>query len=383
MSPTTTVKRDYYEVLSVSRTATEQEIKSAYRKVALQYHPDRTAHLQDGERKEAEEKFNEASEAYAVLMDVDKRAAYDRYGHAATSASGFGGFSGGADFGNFNDIFSSIFEQAFGGDFGGGTATRARRGADLRFDLKLAFEDAVFGKETEIKVRRAEPCEECSGSGVAAGKKAATCTTCNGRGQVRYQQGFFSMARTCPKCAGTGQIISDPCAKCAGQGAVRRERALTVNIPAGVEDGTQIRYRGQGEAGQFGGPSGDLFVILHVAEHPVFERDGEDLHCSVPISFTQAALGTELEIDLLRGGKQTIKVPAGTPSGHQFRVRGQGVPVLNGRGRGDLIVTTAVQIPTKLSKQQRQLLEELATTLEQNNEPHQRNLFSKVKDIFQ
>src|SRR5438270_12499531 len=384
MSTAGAVKRDYYEVLSVSRTATDQEIKSAYRKVALQYHPDRTSHLADGERRAAEEKFKEASEAYAVLMDADKRAAYDRYGHAATSGagSGFGGF-GNADFGNFNDIFSSIFEQAFGGDFaGGGAGTRARRGADLRYDLKLEFEEAIFGKETESKIRSAEECEECTGSSVAPGKRAATCTTCNGRGQVRYQQGFFTMARTCPKCAGTGQMITDPCQKCAGQGTIRRERSLSVNIPAGVEDGTQIRYRGQGEAGQFGGPAGDLFVILHVPEHSLFEREGEDLQCTLPISFPQAALGGEVEVPLLRGERHNLKIPAGTASGQQFRVRGLAVPVLNGRGRGDLVVHVSVQIPTKLTKRQRELLEELSTTLDQNNEPHERNLFSKVKDIF-
>ncbi|GAC1643747.1 MAG: molecular chaperone DnaJ [Acidobacteriaceae bacterium] len=383
MSTAETVKRDYYEVLSVTRSASEQEIKSAYRKVALQYHPDRTSHLPDGERKSAEEKFKEATEAYSVLMDGDKRAAYDRYGHAATSSGA--GFGGNADFGNFNDIFSSIFEQAFGGDFGGGGggAAGARRGSDLRYDLKLQFEDAVFGKETEIKLRRAETCEECSGSGTAAGKRPTTCSSCQGRGQVRYQQGFFTMARTCPKCSGTGQIISDPCAKCGGVGTTRRERALSVNIPAGVEDGTQIRYKGQGEAGQFGGPAGDLFIVLHVEQHAVFERDGEDLHCAIPISFPQATLGAEVEVPLLREGKHTVKIPAGTASGHEFRIKGQGVPSLNRRGRGDLVVTTVVQIPTKLNKRQRELLEQLSETLEQNNEPHERNLFSKVKDMFQ
>ncbi len=385
MSVADTVKRDYYEVLGVSRTATDQEIKSAYRKVAMQFHPDRTSHLEDGERKTSEEKFKEASEAYSVLSDADKRANFDRFGHAASNmGSGFGGGFGNADFGNFNDIFSSIFEQAFGGDFGGsGSGSRARRGSDLRYELKLEFEESVFGKETEIKLRRGESCEECKGSGAAAGKKPTSCPTCAGRGQVRYQQGFFTMARTCPKCSGTGHIISDPCAKCDGHGVVRRERSLTVNIPGGVEDGTQIRYKGQGEAGQFGGPSGDLFVVLRVAEHPVFEREGNDLYCSVPLSFPQAALGVEIDVPLLRGSEHTLKFPAGTQTGQEFRIKHQGVPVLNGRGRGDVVVTAVVKTPNKLNKRQRELLEQLSETMEQDNQPHAGNLFSKVKDIFQ
>jgi molecular chaperone DnaJ len=384
MSVADTVKRDYYEVLGVSRTSADQEIKSSYRKIAMQFHPDRTSHMQDGERKHAEEKFKEASEAYSVLSDADKRANYDRFGHAATNMGGGGGGFGGADFGNFNDIFSSIFEQAFGADFGGGGgATRARRGADLRYELSLEFEEAVFGKETEIKVRRAEACEECKGTGAAAGKKPTTCSGCNGRGQVRYQQGFFTMARTCPKCSGTGQVIVDPCLKCRGEGRVLRERSLTVNIPAGVEDNTQIRYRGQGEVGQFGGPAGDLFVVLRVAEHSIFEREGNDLYCSVPVSFPQVALGAEITVPLLNNHEHPLKIPAGTQSGQQFRIKGQGVPVLNGRGRGDIIVTAVVQTPSKLNKQQRELMEQLAATLELDNKPHSRNLFSKVKDMFQ
>lgn len=384
MSVADTVKRDYYEVLGVSRTVGEQELKSAYRKIAMQYHPDRTAHLAEGERKDAEEKFKEASEAYAVLSDGDKRAGYDRFGHAAAGGgSPFGGFSAEGFGGNFNDIFSSIFEQAFGGDFGGGGGQRARRGSDLRYELHLEFEEAIFGKETEIKVRRAEACEECKGTGAAPGKKAVPCPTCAGRGQVRYQQGFFTMARTCPKCSGTGQIISDPCAKCKGEGRVMRVRGLTVSIPQGVEDGTQIRYRGQGEAGQTGGAAGDLFVVLRVEEHAVFEREGNELHCEIPLSFPQAALGAEIMVPLLREEEHKLKIPAGTQNGQQFRIRGQGVPVLNGRGRGDLIVTTVVQTPTKLTKRQRELLEELEETIEHSNDPHERTLFSKVKDMFQ
>jgi len=382
MSVADTVKRDYYEVLGVSRTAGDQEIKSAYRKIALQYHPDRTSHLADGERKEAEEKFKEASEAYSVLSDAEKRAAYDRYGHAATGMGGGSGFGQGGGFGDFNDIFSSIFEQAFGADFGGG-GTRAHRGADLRYELRLDFEEAVNGKETEIKVRRSETCTECHGSGAAAGTRPATCATCGGRGQVRYQQGFFTMARPCPKCGGSGQVITDPCKKCSGEGRTMRERTLNVSIPAGVEDGTQIRYKGQGEAGQLGGPSGDLFVVLRVEEHPIFEREGVNLFCQIPITFPQAALGAEIEVPLLGGEKHSLKIPAGTQSGEQFRIRSKGVPVVNGRGRGDLIVSIVVHTPAKLTKKQRELLEELNESLEPANEPHTRNLFSKVKDMFQ
>jgi molecular chaperone DnaJ len=367
-------KRDYYEVLGVARAATDQEIKSAYRKLALQFHPDRNPNNPD-----AEEKFKEASEAYAVLADGDKRAAYDRYGHA-----GLGGAGGGAQGFDANDL-SDIFGDFFGlGDIcGGGTRKRSRtqRGADLREDINLEFEEAVFGTETKVTVRRHESCEECRGSGAAPGKAPVTCRSCTGRGQVRYQQGFFSIARTCPTCQGTGSVITDPCAKCKGEGRVLRQRTVDAKIPAGVEDGTRIRFSGYGEGGLHGGPPGDLYVVLHVKEHPFFEREGNDLHCVIPISYAQAALGAEISVPTLEG-EQVLKVPDGTQSGTTLRIRGKGVPVLSGHGKGDLFVEVRVQTPSKLNKRQRELLQELEGLTHIENRPQRRTLLGKVKDIF-
>ena len=345
----------------------------------MQYHPDRNP----GDAT-AEEKFKECSEAYAVLMDRDKRAAYDRFGHAAVSGAGGGAGGFGFDpsaFGDFSDIFGDIFSEMFGGGGGGrGRRSRAQRGSDLREDLELEFEEAVFGKETQINVRRYETCDQCRGSGAAPGKAPVTCSACQGRGQVRYQQGFFSIARTCPNCQGSGQTISDPCSKCRGNGRVAQERTIDVKVPAGVEDGTRIRYSGQGEAGGNGGPAGDLYVVLHVKEHKFFEREGNDLYCTVPISLVQAALGAEIKIPTI-DSEQTLKVPEGTQSGTTFRLRGKGVPVLNGHGKGDLFVQVKVQTPTKLTKRQRELLQELEGTIKVDNHPD-RGLLSKVKDIF-
>ncbi len=373
-------KRDYYEVLGVSRTATEQEIKSAYRKLALQYHPDRNP--EPG----AEEKFKEATEAYSVLCDSAKRVQYDRFGHAGVGAGGFGGAGFDPtifqDFADLSDVFGSIF--GFGDIFGGGQSrrrSRAQRGADLREDLTLDFEEAVFGTSCNVTLQRHEACEQCNGSGMAPGKSPVTCRTCGGRGQIRYQQGFFSIARACSACGGTGSIISDPCDKCHGQGRAPRERTIEVKVPAGVEDGTRIRYAGQGEAGAQGGPPGDLYVVLHVNEHAFFERDGRNLHCVVPVSFPQAAMGTELQVSTLEG-MHTLKIPEGTQSGTEFRLRGKGVPSLNGHGRGDLFVEIRVQTPSKLNKRQRELLQELGTITKVENKPERRTLFSKVKDIF-
>jgi molecular chaperone DnaJ len=366
-------------VLGVTRTASEQEIKSAYRKLAMQYHPDRNP----GDDS-AEEKFKECSEAYAVLIDRDKRSAYDRFGHAAVNGAGAGAGGFGFDpsaFGDFSDIFGDIFGEMFGGGAGrGGRRSRAQRGADLREDLELSFEEAVFGMTTQVRVRRHETCDQCKGSGMAPGKAATTCTTCSGRGQVRYQQGFFSIARTCPACHGSGQLISDPCSKCRGEGRVPHDRMIDVKVPAGVEDGTRIRYAGQGEAGAHGGPAGDLYVVLHVKEHKFFEREGNDIYFTVPISFVQAALGAEITIPTLEG-EQSLKIPEGTQSGTTFRVRGKGVPVLNSHGKGDLFVKVKVQTPTKLTKRQRELLQELEGTIKVDNRPD-RGLLSKVKDIF-
>jgi molecular chaperone DnaJ len=369
-------KRDYYEVLGVSRTATDIEIKSAYRKLAMQFHPDRNPNNPD-----AEEKFKECSEAYAVLADQDKRARYDRFGHAGVgTAAGAAGFDP-TIFQDFSDIFGDFF--GFGDLFGGGgrRRSRAQRGADLREDLTLEFEEAAFGTETQVTVRRHEACEDCHGTGAAPGKAPVACRTCGGRGQVRYQQGFFSIARTCSTCQGTGQVITDPCPKCKGEGRILRQRTVEAKVPAGVEDGTRIRYAGLGEAGYFGGPPGDLYIVLHVKEHAFFEREGNDLRCVIPISYSQAALGTEIKVPTL-DGDHTLKIPDGTQSGTTFRIKNKGVPVLNGHGKGDLFVEVRVQTPTKLNKRQRELLQELDGTTRLENRPQRRTLLGKVKDIF-
>jgi molecular chaperone DnaJ len=369
------VKRDYYEVLGVSREAGDQEIKSAYRRLALQFHPDRNPNNPD-----AEEKFKECSEAYAILADADKRAAYDRFGHAAVSGVGSGGFDP-TVFQDVSEIFGDFF--GFGDLFGSGSrrGSRAQRGPDLREDVTLEFEEAVFGTETSVTVRRHETCEECRGSGAAPGKAPVPCRSCGGRGQVRYQQGFFSMARTCPTCQGAGSVITDPCPRCKGEGRVLRQRTVDTKVPAGVEDGTRIRFSGMGEAGAHGGPAGDLYVVLHVKEHPFFEREGNDLHCVIPVSFTQAALGTEIRVPTLEG-EHVLKVPDGTQSGTTMRIRGKGVPVLNGHGKGDLFVEVRVQTPGKLNKRQRELLQELEGMTRVENKPQRRTLLGKVKDIF-
>jgi molecular chaperone DnaJ len=361
----------------VARGAAEVEIKSAYRKLALQFHPDRNPNNPD-----AEEKFKEASEAYAVLADGEKRALYDRFGHAGVigSTGGGGGFDA-TVFQDFGDIFGEFF--GFGDVFGQGSRRRSRtqRGADLREDVNLEFEEAVFGTETKVTVRRHETCEDCRGSGAANGKAPVSCRSCAGRGQVRYQQGFFSIARTCPTCQGTGSVITDPCPKCKGEGRVLRQRTVDAKVPAGVEDGTRIRFTGLGEGGLHGGPPGDLYVVLHVKEHAFFEREGNDLHCVIPVSFAQAALGAEISVSTLEG-EHPLKVPEGTQSGTTLRIRGKGVPVLNGRGKGDLFVEVRVQTPGKLNKRQRELLQELEGMTRVENKPQRRTLLGKVKDIF-
>ncbi len=373
----TNVKRDFYEVLGVSRTATEQEIKSSYRKLALQYHPDRNP-----ENPEAEEKFKECSEAYAVLADTEKRARYDRFGHAGVSGNGpsAGGFDPSV-FNDFQDIFGDLF--GFGEMFGQGSRrrTRAQRGGDMREDITLEFEEAVFGVTKQVQIRRLETCAECKGDGAAPGKAPINCTTCGGRGQIRYQQGFFAVARTCNTCGGTGKLIVDPCKKCKGRGRVKRERMVTVKVPAGVEEGARILYSGEGEAGIYDGPPGDLYVVLHVKEHSFFHREGSDLHCVIPISFTQAALGTEIQVPTLEG-QQRLQVAEGTQTGTTLRLRNKGVPVLNGHGRGDLYVELKVQTPAKLSKRQRELLAELENEGAVENKPVDRGLIDKVKDMF-
>jgi molecular chaperone DnaJ len=378
MSATANVtKVDFYEVLQVSREASDQELKANYRKLAMLYHPDRNPN-----NPEAEEKFKECSEAYAVLSDPEKRAAYDRYGHAAFQNGGGAGnpFQGAGFQGDLGDIFGDLFGEMF--NMGGSRrATRVQRGRDLRYDLTLEFEEAVFGVEKEISIRRLEACADCGGTGSANGKAPATCSQCGGRGQVRFQQGFFSVAKTCARCNGTGTTISDPCPGCRGEGLQAKKHAILVKVPAGVEQDTRIRYQGEGEAGKFGGPAGDLYVVLSVKAHKFFERDGDDLHCVMPISFPQAALGTELQIETLEG-PATIKIPEGTQNGRQFKLRSKGVPHLNEHGKGDLIVEIRVATPQKLTKAQKELLRQLSETMTVENTPTSRGLFEKMKDMF-
>jgi molecular chaperone DnaJ len=368
------IKADYYEVLSVTRTASDQELKTAYRRLAMQYHPDRNP----GDHS-AEEKFKQCSEAYQVLSDADKRAAYDRYGHAGVSSAGQGNGNPFVDFQDLGDIFGDLFGFNTGGS--SRRASRAQKGRDLRFDLTIEFEDAVFGKETEVTIHHMEACVDCRGVGTADGRGPATCAQCQGRGQVRYQQGFFSIARTCNACGGTGSVISNPCKTCRGDGRSERDHKLGVNIPAGVEDGTRIRYQGAGDAGRFGGPGGDLYIVLTVNPHKFFERDGNDLHCIIPISFPQAALGAEIQIPTLEG-ETTLKIGEGTQTGREYRLRGKGVPYLNEHGRGDLVIQIAVNTPKKLTRPQRELVRQLGETLAIENTPTSRSLFAKVKEMF-
>jgi molecular chaperone DnaJ len=373
-------QRDYYEVLGVARTATVEEIKSAYRKCALKWHPDR--HPED--KAEAEVKFRESTEAYSVLSDAEKRQVYDTYGHAGLSGAGSGGvdFSG-TIFQDFHDIFGDFFgfEDLFSG--GRGRGRRAQRGADLRYDMTLTFEEASTGVNTKIKIPRQEFCAACNGTGAKAGTGVAACQTCAGRGQLAYQQGFFTITRTCPACQGAGQIIKERCLECRGQGRVEKERTIELRIPPGVDTGTRLRVQGEGEPGPNGGPTGDLYVVLEVAEHPFFERRGADLYCTIPISIAQATLGVELQVPGL-GGDEKLKIPEGTQSGAVFRVRGKGLADPHGGGKGDLYYHVRVLTPTKLTREQRKLIEQLGASLKVENKPAERgsSLFDKVKDIF-
>ena len=368
-------KADYYEVLGVSRDSSEQELKSAYRKLALKYHPDRNP----GDHT-AEEKFKEASEAYQVLCDADKRAAYDRFGHAGVTGGGpggFGGFSGSVDLGDiFGDLFGEMFNMG-----GQQRSSRQVRGDDLRYDLTIDFEEAVFGTEKEIRIRRLESCETCNGTGSTSGRGPSVCPQCQGRGQIRYQQGFFSVARTCNTCGGRGSIISDPCQTCRGETRLTKETSLMVKVPPGVEEGTRIRYTGEGDVARGNGQSGDLYVVLSIRRHDFFEREGQNLHCVIPVSFPQAALGAEIEVEGV-DGPVMLKIPEGTQSGKELRIRGKGVPYLNEKGRGDLIVKVVVQIPKKLSRAQRDLIAELGNTMSVENKPTSPGLLDKMKDLF-
>ena len=379
-------KRDYYEVLGVARTAPEQDIKSAYRKLALQYHPDRNP----GD-KAAEDKFKEAAEAYAILADTDKRHMYDRFGHAGLGGAATGGFDP-TVFTGFEDILGGLGDIFGIGDiFGGGGRRRGgpQRGSDLRYDLEISFEESAKGAETTIQIPRNEACESCNGTGTAPGSQPVTCPQCHGRGQLRYQQGFFTVARTCGQCRGTGSIISKPCPTCRGNGRVQQQRKLTVRIPAGISTGQRLRLTGEGEAGASGGSSGDLYVVVHVQDHPFFHRDGNDLLCEIPLNYPTLALGGSIRVPTLEG-EETFEVPEGTQSGTTFRLRGRGMhDVAAGRHRGDLLITVKVVTPKKLTREQKKLLEQLASTLPKEKfeptprEEHEdRGIFDRVKDIF-
>jgi molecular chaperone DnaJ len=379
-------KRDYYEVLGVSRTAVEVEIKSAYRKLAMQNHPDRNP----GD-KAAEERFKEAAEAYAILADRDKRAMYDRFGHAGVaSAAGAGAGFDPSVFTGFEDILGGLGDIfGFGDIFGGGRRRGGpQRGADLRYDLEIGFEEAANGAETTIQIPRQESCETCNGSGAAPGTSPTTCPQCRGQGQVRFQQGFFTVARTCPQCRGAGKIVAKPCHTCRGAGRITKDRKLTVKIPPGIATGQQLRLQGEGESGLLGGPPGNLYVVIQVQEHEFFRRDGNNLFCEVPVNFPTVALGGEIVVPTL-DGTESVKVPEGTQTGTTLRLRGKGMPDVNGRGRGDLFATIQVQTPKKLTRDQRKLLEELGNALPKEKfEPRprqdedERNLFDRVKDMF-
>ena len=370
----TSTKRCYYETLEVERTADDSVLKSSFRKLAMKFHPDRNP----GDDT-SEVKFKEINEAYEVLKDKDKRAAYDRFGHAAFEQGGAGG---GAGFGaGFASSFSDIFEDLFGMAGQRGRGGR-ERGADLRYNMEITLEDAFGGKTAQIEIPVSVTCEPCSGTGAKAGTKPKTCSTCGGAGRVRQSQGFFTLERTCPGCQGRGQMIEDACPSCAGQGRVTRERALSVNIPQGVEDGTRIRLAGEGEAGVRGGPPGDLYIFLSLAQHQLFQRDGADLHCRVPISMVTAALGGEFEVPTIDKGKTKVKVPAGTQSGRRFRIASKGMPVLRSRQMGDMYVQVAVETPQNLTKRQQELLAEFEKLSSGNTQPESVGFFAKVKDLF-
>ena len=368
---TTTV--DYYELLECERTADAGALKSAYRKLAMKYHPDKNGGCKDNEAK-----FKAISEAYEVLKDPQKRAAYDRFGHAAFQGNGGGG--GGQDFSGFSDIFESVFGEFMGGGRGG--RAQPRHGADLRYDMEITLEDAFHGKATEVTVDVSAQCDTCHGSGARAGTQAKTCQHCRGHGKVRAQQGFFVVERPCPICSGSGQVIADPCPDCRGEGRVDRTKTLSVNIPAGVDEGTRIRLSGEGEAGPRGAPPGDLYIFLHVRKHHLFEREGTTLFARAPISFTTAALGGSLSIPGLDGRTHEVKIPAGIQSGKQLRQRGAGMPVLQGRGSGDLVVQIDVETPTKLSTRQRELLEMFRETETGDECPASQGFFAKLKSAI-
>ncbi len=374
--------QDYYSLLGIAKDADAVVIKSAFRKLAMKFHPDRNP----GDA-EAEKKFKEIGEAYEVLSDEQKRAAYDRYGHAAfQNGAGRGpgggqpgGFSGSA----FSDIFDDIFGEFMGAQRGGGARRNPGRGADLKHEITISLEEAFAGKKASFSLNSSEACEPCEGSGAEPGSKPTTCQTCQGVGRVRAQQGFFTVERTCPACHGQGQTISNPCSACAGQGRIRKQRVLAVDIPAGVEDGTRIRLAGEGEAGVRGGPFGDLYLFVHVREHNLFERDGPDLYCSVPVPMVTAALGGEIETPTIDGGRVKIKIPEGAQTGRKFRLRGKGMSMLRRKDRGDMLVELQVETPSKLSPEQKELLKEFASISGEDTNSHSNNFFQRAKAFWE
>jgi molecular chaperone DnaJ len=370
-------KADFYETLGVGKKADEKELKSAFRKMAMQWHPDKNPGDSDAERK-----FKEINEAYETLKDPQKRAAYDRYGHQAFENGGMGGGGGGGfSAGGFSDIFDDIFGEMMGGRQRRSSNGR-ERGNDLRYNMEISLEEAFSGKNAQIRVPTSITCETCTGTGAKPGTKPSTCATCQGSGRVRAAQGFFSIERTCPTCQGRGQTISDPCGKCHGQGRVTEDRTLAVTIPAGIEDGTRIRLQGEGEAGLRGGPAGDLYIFLSVKPHDFYQRDGADLYCSVPISMVTAALGGKFDVSTLDGTKSRVTVPEGTQAGKQFRLKGKGMPVLRSNQTGDLYIQIAIETPQKLTKRQRELLAEFQAISSQENNPESTGFFARMKDFF-
>jgi molecular chaperone DnaJ len=376
-----TEKRDYYEVLSISRTASEEEVKRSYRKLAVKYHPDKNP-----DDPHAEEKFKELGEAYDVLMDADKRAAYDRFGHAAFSQ----GIGRGGGFHDPFDIFREVFGGGGGGGgifetfFGGGATTDRegrQRGSDLRYDMQITLEEAAFGVDKEIEVRKLDTCAKCAGKGAEPDSRTINCPNCGGRGQVISSRGFFQVSQTCPRCRGVGQIIEKPCRACDGEGRAENTSRIKLKIPAGIADGSRLRSSGNGEAGIRGGPAGDLYVVIHIKEHPIFQREDDNLYCEVPISFTLAALGGEIPVPTLEG-KANLKVPAGTQSGQVFKLRGKGVANVNGRDHGDLFARLLVEVPTRLNSEQRQKLEEFASLCGEENTPLHKSFFERAREFF-
>ena len=373
-------KRDYYEVLGIAKGASDDEIKKVYRKKAKELHPDRNS-----DNPKAEEQFKEVNEAYDCLKDPDKKAAYDRFGHAAFEGGMGGGGPRGGHQGDFASAFSDVFDDLFG-DFmnqrgGGGGRRRATRGSDLRYNLRVTLEEAHSGLQKTIQVPTSVACGECSGSGAEGGSEPATCPTCSGMGKVRAQQGFFTVERTCPTCSGAGQIIKNPCKACGGMGRVERDRSLSVNIPAGVETGTRIRLGGEGEAGMRGGPAGDLYIFIEVAPHKIFERDGPNLYCRVPVSMTTAALGGDIEVPTIDGGRSRVKIPEGSQSGRQMRLRGKGMPALRGGGAGDMMIELAVETPVNLTARQKEILREFEDLSEENS-PENKDFLKSVRGFW-